>query len=43
MELFHEIFWWFGVVLFSAATTLFYGTLGYGAYLQIKDWLVKSK
>ena len=35
MNTFHEVFWWFGVTLFTVATVLFYGLLVYGVVQHI--------
>lgn len=37
MNLFHEIMWWYGVILFTIACTFFYSMLGYGLFLYVKD------
>ncbi len=37
MSTFDNIMWWYGVVLFTVATTFFYGTLGYALFQYIKD------
>jgi hypothetical protein len=35
METFHEVFWWFGITLFTVAAVLFYGLLLYTIYAAI--------
>lgn len=42
MATFHEAFWWFGVTLFTVSTILFYGLMGHGLYLYIKDKLTNK-
>jgi hypothetical protein len=42
MTTFNEIFWWYGVILFTAGVVLFYGTLAYAVIEHIKDLLKKN-
>jgi hypothetical protein len=37
MNMFQEIFWWFGITLFTVSIILFYGLLSYKAFQYIKN------
>ena len=37
MTTFHEIFWWFGVTLFTVSAILFYGLLSYVLFKGLTD------
>lgn len=41
MTTFVEIFWWFGVALFSVSVVLFYGLLSYTIFMDVKEALKK--
>ena len=37
MSTFENIIWWYGVILFSVATTFFYGMLTYMVFEYFKE------
>jgi hypothetical protein len=42
MTTFETIFWWYGVILFTAGVVLFYGTLAYAVITHMIDLLKKK-
>jgi hypothetical protein len=43
MTTFNEIFWWYGVTLFTAGVVLFYGTLLYCVFAHLKGLITNKK